>query len=110
MPAGVLRRELGNKRSEISLYELRSLNEQYGISMQAITYRAKPHRIITEYVYERFSKTVGAQGWRKVEPEKYLVVDAPHRFVQLSYRYLAEGVIAIAKAAYLVRKSKPEIE
>ena len=110
MPVGVLRRELGDKRSEISLYELRSLKEQYGISMQAIMYRAKLHGIITEYVYERFSKFVSAQGWRKVEPVNYLVVDAPHRFENLIYRSLAEGVISIAKAAYLSRKSIPEIE
>lgn len=110
MPAKVLRRELGAKRSEISLPELRALKEQYGISMQAVMFRAKLHGIISDYVYERFSRLVSAQGWRKKEPVEYLVLDAPHRFDQLLHRALAEGVITIAKAAYLSRKSIPEIE
>ena len=110
MPAEVLRRELGRKRSEISLPELRALKEQYGISMQAVMFRAKLHGIITDHVYERFSRFVSVQGWRKDEPVKYLVVDAPHRFEQLLHRALAEEVITIAKAAYLSRKSIPEIE
>jgi len=110
MPAEVLRRELGDKRSEISLPELRALKEQYGISMQAVMFRSKLHGIITEYVYERFSRLVSARGWRKEEPVKYLVYDAPHRFELLLHRALAEEVITIAKAAYLSRKSIPEIE
>jgi len=110
MPAEVLRRELGRKRSDISLPELRALKEQYGISMQAVMFRAKLQGIITDHVYERFSRFVSAQGWRRVEPVKYLVIDAPHRYEQLLHHALAEGVITIAKAAYLSRKSIPEIE
>jgi hypothetical protein len=37
-------------------------------------------------------------------------VDAPHRFEHLLNRALTEGAIKIAKAAYLSRKSIPEIE
>uniref|UniRef100_A0A7C3II91 Helix-turn-helix domain-containing protein n=1 Tax=Gracilinema caldarium TaxID=215591 RepID=A0A7C3II91_9SPIR len=110
MPATILKRELGEKRSEISLPELRALKEQYGISMQAIMYRAKLHGIITEHVYERFSRLISAQGWRKKEPVDYLVPDAPHRFEQLIHRALAEEVISISKAAYLSGKSIQEIE
>jgi Zn-dependent peptidase ImmA (M78 family)/DNA-binding XRE family transcriptional regulator len=110
MPATILKRELGKKRSEISLPELRALKEQYGISMQAIMYRAKLHGIITEHVYERFSRLISAQGWRKKEPVEYPVPDAPHRFEQLIHRALAEEVISISKAAYLSGKSIQEIE
>ncbi len=110
MPAEVLRCELGSKRSEISLPELRALKEQYGISMQAVMFRAKIHGIITDHVYERFSRFMSAHGWRKDESVQYLVADAPHRFEQLLHRALAEEVITIAKAAYLSRKSISEIE
>jgi Zn-dependent peptidase ImmA (M78 family)/DNA-binding XRE family transcriptional regulator len=110
MPVEVLYRELGRQRSDISLPELRALKEQYGISMQAIMFRARQHGIITDHAYERFSRLVSARGWRKDEPAKYLVIDSPHRFDQLLHRALAEEVITIAKAAYLSRKSIPEIE
>jgi Zn-dependent peptidase ImmA (M78 family) len=110
MPSNVLRRELGEKRNEISLPELYALKKEYGISMQAIMVRAKQTGIISEYVFEQFMRTMSAHGWRKDEPVQYPAVDAPHRFELLLHRALAEGVISISKAAYLARKSVSEIE
>lgn len=109
LPRAVLERELGTKRSEISLFELAALKRHYGLSMQAIMYRAVSCGIISDYSYEQFSKMISAKGWRKTEPVIYPVPEQPRRFKQLLYRALSEDLISISKAAYLGRMSIDEL-
>jgi Zn-dependent peptidase ImmA (M78 family)/DNA-binding XRE family transcriptional regulator len=109
MPKEILIRELGAKRSNISYYELNSLKSQYGISMQAIMYRAKQYNIITDYAYEAFSKDLSIRGWRKNEPGDYPIQESPLRFKQLLHRALSEELISSSKAAYLAKLSITEL-
>ncbi len=109
MPSEVLIKELGAKRSDISYVELKNLKLQYGISMQAIMYRAKQHGIISEYTHEAFSKAVSARGWRKKEPVDYPIVENPQHFDQLLHRAISEELISMSKAAYLANKSLEEL-
>lgn len=104
-----LERELGTKCSEISLFEHAALKRQYGLSMQAIMYRAVPCGVISDYSYEQFSKMISAKGWRKIEPVTYPVPEQPRRFKQLLHRALSEDLISISKAAYLGRMSIGEL-
>jgi len=92
----VLERELGTKRSEISLFELAALKRQYGLSMQAIMYRAVSCGIISDYSYEQFSKMISAKGWRKTEPVTYPIPEQPRRFKQLFHKALSEDLISIS--------------
>jgi Zn-dependent peptidase ImmA (M78 family)/transcriptional regulator with XRE-family HTH domain len=110
LPENVLERELGTKRSEISLFELASLKKQYGISMQAIMHRAVSCGIISQYSYEHFSMMVSAKGWRKVEPVSYPVPEEPQRFKQLLHRALSENLVSVSKAAYLGGMSIGELQ
>lgn len=110
LPEKVLERELGKKRSGISFGELKELKEQYGISMQAIMFRAKIHGIISDYSYENFSIDMSRRGWRKVEPVRYSMDETPHRFEKILYRALSEEVISLSKASYLSRLPIDEIE
>ncbi len=109
LPHDVLIKELGAKRSDISFVELRNLKIQYGISMQAIMYRAKQHGIVSEYVYESFSKAISAKGWRKHEPVDYPIKEVPQRFSQLLHRAISEELISMSKGAYLANKSIEEL-
>jgi Zn-dependent peptidase ImmA (M78 family) len=109
MPRDVLIKELGAKRSDISFFELKNLKLQYGISMQAIMYRAKQHGIISEYAHEAFSKAISARGWRKKEPGDFPIAETPQHFDQLLHRAISEELISMSKAAYLANKSIEEI-
>ncbi|TFH48609.1 MAG: ImmA/IrrE family metallo-endopeptidase [Methanothrix sp.] len=109
MPRDVLIKELGEKRSDISFFELRNLKLQYGISMQAIMYRAKQHGIISEYAHEAFSKAISARGWRKQEPGEYPIKENPQHFDQLLHHAISEELISMSKGAYLANKSLEEI-
>jgi len=109
LPRTVLIKELGAKRSDISFVELRNLKIQYGISMQAIMYRARQHGIVSEYAFESFSKAISAKGWRKHEPVDYPIQEIPQRFSQLLHRAISEELITMSKGAYLANKSIEEL-
>jgi Zn-dependent peptidase ImmA (M78 family) len=109
LPRDLLIKELGAKRSEISLIELKDLKIQYGISMQAIMYRARQHGIVSDYAYESFSKTISAKGWRKKEPGEYPIKETPQRFRQLLHRAISEELITMSKGAYLANTSIDEL-
>ena len=109
LPREVLIKELGARRSDISFFELRKLKHQYGISMQAIMHRAKRHGIVSDYVYEAFSRAISSKGWRKNEPGEYPIEEHPHRFDQLLHRAISEELISMSKAAYLADKPIEDI-
>lgn len=109
LPRDVLIKELGTKRLEISFFELDRLKKQYGISMQAIMYRARQEGIISDYVHESFSREISAKKWRKEEPNRYPIEEHPLRFEQLLHRAISEELISVSKAAYLANSTIEDI-
>ena len=93
--------ELGTKRSKLSIRELGALKQEYGISMQAIVYRAKDLGIINESTYRQFFSMFTQLGYRINEPIDYNGQEGSNRFHQLLFRALAEEVISMSKAASL---------
>jgi Zn-dependent peptidase ImmA (M78 family)/transcriptional regulator with XRE-family HTH domain len=102
-PREIILKELGDKRSRLSFNELGALKAEYGISMQAIVYRAKDLEIISESYFRQFYQIFNQLGYRKNEPPKYDFngKEKSHRFRQLLFRALAEEVISMSKAASL---------
>lgn len=109
LPRDILIKELGIKRQEVSFFELDRLKKQYGISMQAIMYRARQEGIISEYIHEAFSREISAKKWRRQEPNDYPIKETPLRFEQLLHRAISEELISISKAAYLANTSIEDI-
>jgi Zn-dependent peptidase ImmA (M78 family) len=109
LPGTALKKELGEKRLEVSFFELDRLKRQYGISMQAIMYRARQEGVISEYVHESFSREMSARRWRKQEPNSYPIDERPVRFEQLLHRAISEELISVSKAAYLASTSIEDI-
>ena len=68
LPAPALRHALGDHRHHIEFAELGLLKQRFGISMQAITRRARDVGIIDETIYLSMCKDFSSRGWRKVEP------------------------------------------
>jgi Zn-dependent peptidase ImmA (M78 family) len=50
-------------RRKISLWELKELKENYGISLQAIIYRARSLGLVTGRQVRNFRETIRANGW-----------------------------------------------
>jgi Zn-dependent peptidase ImmA (M78 family)/DNA-binding XRE family transcriptional regulator len=100
-PEEVIKAELGERRTRLSFHELGALKQQYGISMQAIVYRAKDLDIISDNYYKQFFFMFSQMGYKKKEPYKYQGYEKSNRFSQLLFKALAEELISMSKAAAL---------
>jgi Zn-dependent peptidase ImmA (M78 family)/DNA-binding XRE family transcriptional regulator len=98
-----IEQELGLKRKRISLQELASLKKQYGISIQAIVYRLKELRIISQASYTGFFKFMNQHGYKNDETglAEYKGEENALRFDQLLGQAIAEEYITVSKAAAL---------
>lgn len=98
-----IEKELGLKRQNIGLQELKAIKKQYGISMQATVYRLKELGIISQITYQNFFRFINKNGHKK--DEKGLAVyngeEEALRFDQLLGQALAEQFITVSKAAAL---------
>lgn len=114
MPADVLRSEVGQHRSSISIGELVALKERFGVSIQALAYRCKELGIINQKLFAELFDIFEARGWRSApyqEPANMdPICEEPRRFERLCYRALAEGVIGEARAAELLEISVRELD
>lgn len=93
LPRQSIEYELGTKRNTLSLEELRSIKERYGISIAAIVHRAYDLGIIDRQYYDHLyddwiNKNKKETGWGE-----YKIPDGPRRFDQLKARAISEGII-----------------
>jgi Zn-dependent peptidase ImmA (M78 family) len=106
MPAEALWREIGKRRTMISLGELLRLKQLFGASFQAIVYRCHDLRIISDAAYRRLFQVFNEKGWRKPPYEEPGAIPAeaeePRRMERLCFRALAEGAISESKAAEIL--------
>jgi len=110
LPKEVLAQELIRKRQQITLWELLEIKKIYGISLQAIVYRAHYLRYISDYHYRRFQIFINKNKWRKSEPGAYEGQEEVIRFKQLLNYAVAEEIITLSKAAELANMSLFEFE
>ncbi|WP_075350309.1 helix-turn-helix domain-containing protein [Algoriphagus marinus] len=108
IPDERLRVELGGKRSKLSFHELAAIKQQYGISMQALVYRAKNVGLISDNYFRQFYAIFNQLGYRKNEPVAYEGAEHSNRFSQLLFRALAEDFITMSKAASLKNQKLAE--
>ncbi len=93
--------EWGSKRSNVSIEELKFIDEYYGISIQAVIARAKSLGLISEHTYRQFNIWLNKHGYRKHEFGKFMNSESPGRFKRLIHKAVSEGVITMSKAAAL---------
>lgn len=94
---------IGMNRRDISLQELKDIQMQFGISIDALMYKAKTLNIITETRFKTFriKKNKTQQFKEAVEKSRYKQ-EQSSRFVRLVYRALASEIISISKAGVLL--------
>lgn len=108
IPADTLKNELGGKRSKLSFNELGAIKQQYGISMQALVFRAKNVGLISDNYFRQFYAVFNQLGYRKNEPVDFVGTEHSNRFSQLLFRALAEDFISMSKAAALKNQKLAE--
>jgi Zn-dependent peptidase ImmA (M78 family)/transcriptional regulator with XRE-family HTH domain len=90
IPADAMRSELGVQRNNLSIPELCLLKWKYGISIQALTYRAKDLGIISEGAYVSMFRFFRSRGIHETEPGSCPFVEAPMALRQMLFRAVAE--------------------
>jgi Zn-dependent peptidase ImmA (M78 family)/DNA-binding XRE family transcriptional regulator len=100
MPKDTFIMEVGKLRRNISLKELISIKESYGISIQAIMARAYSLKIINKSNYVSFCILIRGNK-REVGYGNYEGSEQSNRFIQLVYRAASEEIISMSKAANL---------
>jgi Zn-dependent peptidase ImmA (M78 family)/DNA-binding XRE family transcriptional regulator len=114
IPADPLRAEVGSNRTSISIGELVSLKERFGVSIQAIAYRCKDLGIITPAAFSKLFRIFSQRGWRTApyaEPGHMdPALEEPKRFDRLCYRALAERLIGDSRAAELLGITVRELD
>ena len=108
LPKETAIKELGMSRKKLFVQELGELKKQYGISIQALAYRAKDLGIISESYVKQFMFLMVHNQWKINEPIQYTGLEASNRFTQLLFRALAEDQISMNKAAVLNNQSLSE--
>lgn len=106
LPFDALKSKIGNKRHEISLAELKDIQRQFGISIDAIMYSLRQHDVIGEQRYRTYNiKKNTTPSLKEIVEKSRYDEPASGRFVRLVYRALASEVISISKAAALLKTS-----
>lgn len=110
IPSEKLKGIIGESRHDISLVELRSVQREYGISVDALMTKAEQLNIITKNRYISFHKKKNALPAfkRKVEESLY-PIEHTCRFERLVYRALSSDIITYSKAAALLDKPVSEV-
>ncbi|HEB87023.1 MAG TPA: helix-turn-helix domain-containing protein [Gammaproteobacteria bacterium] len=105
-PAELIRREVGEHRTNVRLEELLILKEKFGLSIQAILRRLLDLEAISKNYYQSWSIRINKEGMRKSEPYP-LVPEKPEWLDRTVYRGLAERLFTREEA---VRYAGKEIE
>ena len=102
----VFKRILGVSRHDISLKELRAIQSNFGISVEAQMFKAKQLEIISESRYKYFCFFFFQNPAFKEHVEKRTYHDEKSgRFTSLVYRALASELITFSKASELLNES-----
>ncbi len=100
IPEETFKMKLGDRRRSISISELITIKENYGISIQAIMQRAKDFHIINDFSFLNFRKWI-SKNRSEEGLGQYIGTEKSNRFKQLILRAAAEEVISMSKAANL---------
>ena len=107
----VFKKLLGVSRHDISLNELRAIQSNYGISVEAQMFKAQMFKakqlgIISESRYKYFCITKNQnQAFREQVEKSTFHEEKSNRFSSLVYRALASELISFSKASELLNES-----
>ena len=103
LPVEVFIQKIGKIRKDISLIELKDIQCQFGISVEAMMIKARQAGIISQNRYVSFYKYKNSSKQFKENVEKSVFQDEHcKRFVRLVFKLLANEVITESKCASLL--------
>lgn len=111
LPRGALERAFGGgPRRKVTLAELAEIKTTFGISLQAVMYRAKSLGLVSDRQFRAFRETVNARGWTVTEPVEYAGVERATRFRRLVHNAVAADILDLERAAELAGVPAAELK
>ncbi len=99
LPRAALEKRFTTTRRKVTMGELGEIKETYGISLQAIMYRAHALGFVTDRQLRSFRETIKARGWVVEEPVAYTGKERATRFRRLLHYAVAADILDVARAA-----------
>ena len=111
IPSKVFKSLIGERRHDISLVELRAIQEDFGISVDALMAKAAALNVISGKRYTTYHKKKNISHKLKAEVEKslYHKEHITNRFERLVYSALAREMVSYSKAAVLLDTSVADV-
>lgn len=107
LPGSKMIAEFGPSRKGFYLQELMEIQKEWGISIQAIIYRAKDLDIISQSKFSNFFFELRTKPHfnNLVDEPRFALPETSFRFNQLLYKGLAQELISLSKASVLSDQS-----
>ena len=104
LPKAAIIEEFGGKRKHITITELISIQEKYGISIKAVVYKLRDVGILNDNQHAGFYKKIRFNRAleREIDQSRFNTPEYSDRFERLVYRALAQENISVSKASSLL--------
>ncbi|MCX6569908.1 MAG: helix-turn-helix domain-containing protein [Candidatus Aminicenantes bacterium] len=110
LPRAALEKAFAPSRRKIGLGELGEVKEAFGISLQAIMYRAHALGLVSDRQLRSFRETVKAKGWSTTEPVEYAGKERAARFRRLLHYAVAADILDVERAAEMAGVPAEELK
>lgn len=110
LPKAALEKAFAPSRRKIGLGELGEVKEAFGISLQAIMYRAHALGLVSDRQLRAFRETVKAKGWSTTEPVEYAGKERAARFRRLLHYAVAADILDVERAAEMAGVPAEELK
>jgi Zn-dependent peptidase ImmA (M78 family)/transcriptional regulator with XRE-family HTH domain len=99
LPKAALEKTFTTSRRKVTMGDLGEIKETYGISLQAIMYRAHALGFVSDRQFRSFRETIKAKGWVVEEPVAYTGKERATRFRRLLHYAVAAEILDVERAA-----------
>ena len=101
LPRAALEKVFTPPRRKVTFGDLAEIKETFGVSLQAIMYRAHTLGFVSDRQLRSFRETIKAKGWVVREPVTYEGKEQATRFRRLLHYAVASDILDVDRAAEL---------
>ncbi len=97
-------------RRKVTMGDLGEIKETYGVSLQAIMYRAHGLGLVSDRQLRSFRETLKEKGWVVEEPVAYSGKEQATRFRRLIHYAVAADILDVGRAAEMAGVPAEELK
>lgn len=110
LPRAALEGAFRPSRRKVTMGDLSEIKETYGVSLQAIMYRAHGLGLVSDRQLRAFRETLKQKGWLIEEPVAYTGKERATRFRRLLHYAVTANILDPTRAAAMAGVSVEELE